>query len=85
MRKTAKPTPADVTHADLVCGLPPLVPLAEVARHCSVSTRTVRRWIEDGRVRRLRTSRGRGGRGLIPREDLARLLGEMVEIRPDLG
>lgn len=56
--------------------LPPLLTCKEAAVHLRVSTRTIRRWAKSGRLNIGRTTAGRGGKLLIPRTEIARLLRE---------
>jgi excisionase family DNA binding protein len=60
-------------------GLPPLLDLKETAAVLRCSTRSVRRRVEDGRLRALRTAEGGSGRLLVPKSELKRLLSTMVE------
>ena len=50
----------------------------ETARAVGVSTITIRRRIQSGELRAMRTHAGRGGRVRILKRDVARLLTEMV-------
>ena len=60
----------------------PLIPQKRVAELLGVRTRTLRRWIALGRLRRARTTASGSGRSLIPKDDLIRMLAEMLEPAP---
>ena len=49
--------------------------LAEVAEFLRMSRRTVRRWVDEGRLKACRTHPGRGGRILIDRRDALAVVG----------
>ncbi len=74
-------TPEEIAHA-AVAELPPLIPLKQASELLAVSDRTIRRWASIGRLSVLRTTRARGGKVLIPRFQLERLLAQMVETNP---
>ena len=71
--------------SEAVAELPALVPLKDAAKFLGVSDRTLKRWEQVGRVRFLRTTRGRGGVVRVLRADLAKLLAAMVEPSPFRG
>jgi len=56
----------------------PLIPLRAAARILQVDERTLRRWAARGRLTPLKTTARRGGRLLIPRFELERLLVSMM-------
>ena len=64
----------------LVEGLPKLVPAAKAGELLAVSTRTLRRWVNVGKIRALKTAPGGSGRVLIPRDEIKRILGQMVQV-----
>lgn len=55
--------------------LPHFVTQEFAARYCGVHTRTVARWLKDGRLTATRTEKSGSGRVLIPSAGLRRLLG----------
>ena len=60
----------------------PLISQTRAAALLCVKPRTMRRWIAQGRLRRARTSSSGSGRSLIPKDDLIRLLADMLEPAP---
>ncbi len=63
---------------DMVADLPKLVPVQVAAELFCVSTRTLRTWASDGRLRVFKTARGGSGRVLVPRVELVRVLTGMA-------
>ncbi len=78
MTRKKKPNPLDPS--SMVEGLPALVPAQRAAEFLGVSTRTLRTWATRGRIRVLRTAKGGSGRVLVPRAELERVLGLMLEL-----
>jgi excisionase family DNA binding protein len=70
-------TPAEVVR-QILEDVDALTPLRDAAEFLHIDERTLRRWIAQGRVSGLRTTHKRGGRILIPRHELERLLTSMV-------
>ena len=64
--------------ADVLEGLPGLVPLSRAAKALGVSTCTLRRWAADGKLKVAKTKRGNGGLTLVPRLELQRLMRWML-------
>ncbi len=60
--------------ADTTAELPGVLTLREAAGLLRVSERTVRRWINSGRLGAGRTTAGRGGKLLIARAAIERIL-----------
>lgn len=52
-----------------------LLTCSEAARLLRITTKTVRAWIADGRLKACRTHPGRGGRILIDRRDALAVVG----------
>ncbi len=57
--------------------LPEILSAEEAAGAVGISVPTLRRRIQEGRLRALKTSAGRGGRLRILKKDLAQFLSEM--------
>ena len=66
--------------ASLLDGLPPLLTLREAAQLLRVSTKTISRWIAEGRLRSGRSAHGGSGRVLIARTEVQRFLGDELGI-----
>jgi excisionase family DNA binding protein len=76
MKARAKKIDPDIE--DMVADLPKLVPVQVAADLLSVTTRTLRTWASDGRLRVFKTARGGSGRVLVPRAELVRVLSGMA-------
>jgi excisionase family DNA binding protein len=63
----------------IVADLTPLVSAAEAAKFLKISPRTLRRWVNKGKLRVMRTSPTGSGRVLVARTELAALLVRMAE------
>lgn len=59
-----------------------LLSVAECADLLRLSTRTIRRWITEGRLSATRTTPGLGGRLLVKRSDLLAVVGLDAELKP---
>jgi excisionase family DNA binding protein len=76
---------SDPAVEDLVAGLPPLVSIAEAAKHVRQSPRTIRSWIAQGRSAVVKTTASGSGRVLIPRVELGRFLLSRVQLGVQLN
>jgi excisionase family DNA binding protein len=81
---TTPRTPAEAARR-ILADEGPLIPLRSAARLLQVDERTVRRWAARGRLTPLKTTARRGGRLLIPRYELERLLVSMMANAPSEG
>ena len=76
MSKLEKPLSLEEALAALA-ELPLVLSVDQASHAVGVSATTIRRRIQDGQLRALKTSAGHGGRLRILKRDLARLLAEM--------
>lgn len=58
-----------------------LLPPSKIAAEMHVTARTIRMWVAKGRLRAFRTDMGRGGRMLISRSEVRKML-TMVHNKP---